>query len=141
MRASSSVRPAKLGARRRSGIQPPASIVARSAMRSLRESAGMPRDRRSATSASPSLSQNGRSLPGLAKQRVGVLVEEQRAQLARRVRRGDDVDAAVEEADGLEREAVRVARTYAALAVEDDAGRLAGATPSRSAPPRRASSR
>ena len=62
----------------------------------------------------------------LAKDRVRVLVEEERPQLARRVRGGDHVDASVEEAHRLEGEAVSVRPQVGRLAVEHHAQRLAG---------------
>ena len=62
----------------------------------------------------------------LAEQRVRVLVHEQRAQLAGRVRGGHDVDAAVEEADRLEAEAMAVRLQVAGAPVEHDAHGLGG---------------
>ena len=62
----------------------------------------------------------------LAEQRVGVLVEQQLAQLAGRVGGGHHVDAPVVEADGAEREAVTVGLQIGGLPVEDDARGLGG---------------
>jgi hypothetical protein len=57
---------------------------------------------------------------------VHQLVEEQRAQLGARSRRRRDVDLAVEEADGREREAARVDVAVGRAAVEHDARGLRG---------------
>ncbi len=88
-----------------------AALAARDALGQLREPLVQP-ERAIATAA-------------LGEHCMGELVEEQRTQFARRMRGRRDVDAAVEESDGREGEAVLMRGEIGRLAVEHDPGRLA----------------